>query len=517
MQEHISRLVADIAAKSSSDRVFIIGKGPSLDAVKLDALPSGVVLNLNDSERIRVGDVGIFSANWVRHSLQEDGFRCGFYLAGKPLPQSIPHQVLPPIPFELDNEDLAILRLQKPEFFDEPFVLLNALKFASALAKQRFRAVDVYLLGFDFSTTGGSMSRKLSADYSGATAAERDAVISAQDHEFRQLLRFFGSGDVLRLVHVGAKDFSAMSPAAFNRHVCGLGAAVESGPVDLAAPDHVLIVAELTNNHLGDPERLVEMIERAKESGADLIKVQKRDVDSFYTREQLATYYWSPFGETLADYRRGVELSDEMLDLLDTTCRRCGIEWFCSALDMPSYRALKRFNPRLLKVPSTISNHREFHRELAADYRGPLVVSTGATSQEYTEYVLETFSRNETLYLLHCVSAYPTPREACNVAVVRAYDAVRARHPKILPGYSSHDLGSLGSMLAVAGGARMIEKHVKLHDVEWVHFDKVAIDLATEDFARFVSDVRTAEMIVGSGEKRVLECEHHKYTVASGS
>jgi len=515
MQESISRLIADIASKSSSDKVFIIGKGPSLDAVKVDALPHGVVINLNDSERIRVGDVGIFSANWVRHSLQEDGFRCRFYLAGKPLPSSVPHEVLPPIPFELDNEDLANLRLQKPEFFDEPFVLLNALKLASALAKKRSQAIDVYLLGFDFSTTGGSMSRKLAADYSGATAAERDAIISAQDHEFRQLLRFFGSGELLRLHHVGAKDFSAMSPAAFNRRVCGLGAAVESGPVDLAAPDRVLIVAELTNNHLGEPERLVEMVERSKESGADLIKVQKRDVDSFYTQEQLASYYWSPFGETLGDYRRGVELTSEMLDLLDATCRRCGIEWFCSVLDMPSYRALNRFNPRLLKVPSTISNHRAFHRELAREYRGAMVISTGATESDYTDYVLNTFAANDTIYLLHCVSAYPTPREACNVAVVRAYEAIRARHPRILPGYSSHDLGSLGSMLAVAGGARMIEKHVKLNDVEWIHFDKVAIDLATDEFARFVSDVRTAEQMVGSGEKRVLDCEHHKYSVVN--
>jgi N-acetylneuraminate synthase len=184
---------------------------------------------------------------------------------------------------------------------------------------------------------------------------------------------------------------------------------------------------------------------------------------------------------------------------------------------MPSYRALRRFNPRLLKVPSTISNHRTFHRELATAYHGAMVVSTGATDSEYTDYVLETFSANGTIYLLHCVSAYPAPRDSCNVAVVRAYEAIRARYPKILPGYSSHDLGSLGSMLAVASGARMIEKHVKLHDVEWIHFDKVAIDLATDDFARFVSDVRTAELIVGSGEKRVLECEHHKYSVATDS
>jgi sialic acid synthase SpsE len=514
MQENISRLIADTASKSSSDRVFIIGKGPSLDAARLDALPSGVVINLNDSERILAGDVGIFSANWVRHSLQEDGFRCGYYLAGKPLPSTVPHALLPPIPLELDGEDFSVVRLERPEFYDETFVLLNALKFADALAKKRAVEIDVYLLGFDFSTTGGSLARKVGADFSGAGAAERDAIISAQDHEFRQFLRYYASGDRLRLHHVGGKDFSDLSTAAFNRRVCGLGTAKDAGPINVGCPDRVLIVAELTNNHLGDADRLVEMVEKAKESGADLIKVQKRDVESFYTKEQLRSYYWSPFGETLGEYRRGVELTDKLLGLLDETCRRCGIEWFCSALDMPSFRSLQRFNPRLLKVPSTISNHRAFHRDLAAQYHGALVVSTGATGPEYADYILETFSQNETIYLLHCISAYPTPRDACNVAVIRSYDSIRAQFPKIIPGYSSHDLGSLGSMLAVASGARMIEKHVKLHDVEWIHFDKVAIDLATDDFARFVSDVRAAELIVGSAEKRILDCEHHKYQVA---
>jgi hypothetical protein len=31
-------------------------------------------------------------------------------------------------------------------------------------------------------------------------------------------------------------------------------------------------------------------------------------------------------------------------------------------------------------------------------------------------------------------------------------------------------------MMAVAAGARMIEKHVKIGDLDWVHFDGVAID-----------------------------------------
>ena len=509
----LDELIAGLA-DGPGDTIHVIGKGPSVDAVDLSALPPGVVINLNDSERIRVGDVGIFSANWVRHSLQEEGFRCGFYLAGKPLPAEVPHVVLPPIPLELDQDELEVVRLQHADFFDEGFVLLNAIKLATRIQALRGRPQTVYFLGFDFSLSGGSLSRKVGEDRSGASLGERDAIISSQEHGFRQFLHYFAKGDRLKLVHVGHKEYSGLSPADFNRRVIGIRTERRSGPIDLGRPDRVLVVAELTNNHLGDAQRLVEMVERATEAGADLIKVQKRDVDSFYTPEQLASYYWSPFGETLGDYRRGVELNDALLDLLDETCRRCGIEWFCSVLDMPSYEAIRRFNPRLVKIPSTISNHRDYHANIAASYHGAVVVSTGYTEEEYVEHVLHTYRNNPQIYLLHCVSAYPTPRNACNVGVVRHYRDLREKDPRIVPGYSSHDLGSLGCQLAVAAGARMLEKHVKLGDVPWVHFDKVAIDLRTDEFARFVSDVRQAEEAVGDGVKRVLEIEHHKYKVA---
>lgn len=513
MQDSLSSLVRRLADLYQVNQVFILGKGPSLDEIDVDSLPPALLININDSERIKPGAVAMFSANWVRHSLAEDGFKAGFYMAGKPLPAEIPHTLLPPTPLELDHEDMNILRLEQSDFFDESFVLLNAVKLALALAKHKTRPIEVFLLGFDFSTSSGATSQKIGMDYSGAGITEREAIIASQEQSFRQFLHYFEGGDTLRLRHVGNRDFSALSTSAFNRQVCQTGGITTRSPIDLANPDRVLVVAELTNNHLGDPVRLVEMIERSKEAGADLIKVQKRDVDGFYTMEQLNSYYWSPFGKTLGDYRRGVELNDEMFELLDQTCKKQEIEWFSTILDLASYKAIQRFNPRLVKVPSTISNHRDFHRELANIYQGALVVSTGFTGQEYVDYVLETFAANEIVYMLHCISAYPAPRHACNVAVVRAYHALHRKFAKIIPGYSSHDLGSAGCMLAVASGARMIEKHVKLGNVDWIHFDKVAIDLNTSEFRRFIMDVRIAEEITGSEVKTVIDCEHHKYPV----
>jgi N-acetylneuraminate synthase len=67
-------------------------------------------------------------------------------------------------------------------------------------------------------------------------------------------------------------------------------------------------------------------------------------------------------------------------------------------------------------------------------------------------------------------------------------------------------------MLAVAAGARMIEKHVKLGNLSWIHYDGVAVDLQEGEFARFVKDIRKAESLTGSGQKVIHEQEHHKYT-----
>ncbi|GAB5560421.1 MAG: hypothetical protein SynsKO_20680 [Synoicihabitans sp.] len=510
---NISPILKSIVSKSKGKPIFVIGKGPSLDAIDCSALPDGLIVNLNDSERVLPGDVGIFSANWVRHSLQEHGFRCGHYLAGRPLPESVSHDLLPPIPIDLDNEDLNTLRLEKEIFFDESFVLLNAVKLALFCQTEYGASVDVYFLGFDFSTRTAFQSSKLGQDWAGADSRERDAIISAQEAEFKQFIHYFTKGDRLRIHHIGEKTYSDLSPIAFNQKICGAGKSSKSESINFSRPDRVLIVAEFTNNHLGDRDRLVEMVKKSKEAGADLIKIQKRDVDSFYTQEQLQSYYWSPFGETLGDYRRGVELDDAMLDLLDEACIKYNIEWFCSILDFPSYKALQRFNPKIIKVPSTISNHRDFQKRLADEYDGAIVVSTGYTEQEYVDHVLKTYEKNKVIYLMHCISAYPTPREACNVAIVGQYNTISRSDPRIIPAYSSHDLGSTGSMLAIASGARMIEKHVKLGDIEWVHFDKVAIDLSTGDFKQFVNDMRVAEEIMGVGEKKILECEHHKYAV----
>ena len=148
---------------------------------------------------------------------------------------------------------------------------------------------------------------------------------------------------------------------------------------------------------------------------------------------------------------------------------------------------------------------------MAKKYTGDIVISTGLTSPEYEDYILDKFKNNSKIYLLQCTSSYPTKDEDCSVSVVRHYRDLSKNNDRIIPGYSSHDLGSTASCLALAAGARMIEKHVKMRSVFWSHFDSVSLSLENDDFLNFVQDIRSAEIICGSEIKQIKSSEHHKY------
>ncbi|WP_312415846.1 N-acetylneuraminate synthase family protein, partial [Shinella sp.] len=167
--------------------------------------------------------------------------------------------------------------------------------------------------------------------------------------------------------------------------------------------------------------------------------------------------------------------------------------------------------PPLVKLPSTISEHTDYLAHVAKACDRGVVLSTGMTDKAYEEWVLKTFAHAPELYLMQANSAYPTPPSDANVGVVRHYSRLSKTNPRIVPAYSSHDPGWFGSALAVAAGARMVEKHVKLGNTEWAHFDAVALDLTTSAFRDYVMKMREAEVVVGSEEKTVAASEHHKY------
>jgi sialic acid synthase SpsE len=507
----------DILNKSVNHKIgmniVIIGKGASADFIDTTFFDDFVVINVNDSEKIYPGDVSVFHHEWVLNELQRVKPKCKLYITDRQLSDAPSIIYADFIPYDPDTVDFLLSRFFSNDLHIEHAILLSALKIANELGKLAKKRIKVYLIGFDFTTKKG-WSRATTLNHDEDEPELLEYLISAQEQYLQHIMSEKNRLHI-DIVHIGDKLYSLYSSEAFNNFLYSRKQLklLSSEPVTAVnkSTTNVKIVAEITTNHFGDMERLQSMILAAKNAGADYIKLQKRDVDTFYSSEELSNEYKSPFGRTFRDYRMGLELTYDDFVQVDDFCKKIGIKWFVSILDYHSYLFMKQFEPELIKLPSTISNHREYLLAVGKSYTNDLVISTGFTDKAYEEFVLNNFKAARKIYLLQCTSAYPTRIEDAQIGVVRHYYNLSKKYPKLIPGYSSHDIGSLCSQMAVAAGALMIEKHVKFGSVSWAHFDEVAINLATDDFANFVKDIRLAERIVDSEHKKIRSLEHHKY------
>ena len=519
MESFYSQLASIVSKSGTFERIVILGKGGSVAGIDKQGLSNSFVININDSERFFPGIIAIFHSPWVYESIKLNGFKASAYVTNLSVQEKCKVLSAPYKPETFDSAESLMDLFNGDAFYISDFLLLSALKLALLVNQVQQKQVEIYLLGFDFDTSEPGVV----TDFSEHDLDFKRILLRSQKACFEQMKQQLDRRGIGKFIkHVGSHPFSSFSVQEFNAR-SGVGPPLSKAPafdnqsgyaslLAKAAQGHVLIVAEFTNNHIGDAERLVQMVRLAKHSGADLVKIQKRDVETFYTHEQLNSPYDSPFGKTLGDYRNAVEMDSELMAVLEAECRKEQIVWFSSILDHPSFQFMSAYRPPLIKLPSTISDHRNYLRRIAAEFKGDLVVSTGYTDVEYESFVLSTFLKNRNLFLLQAVSSYPAPPETCQLAVVRHYDHVReSGYPNLYPGYSSHDVGSTGCMLAVAAGARMIEKHVKLGNLSWIHYDGVAIDLQDGEFAKFVKNIRKAEVLTGSGRKTIQLGEKHKY------
>lgn len=503
------------AVEDKQDRdIVILGKGPSIDLIDTALLHDFIVINVNDTEVIAPGDIAVFHHGWVLDVLEQHGPRCRLYITDRIVPGAAVCVGASYVPYTPDTADFLLSRFFSDELHIEHAIVISALKVANELARITGARKRVFLLGFDFTTKDGwSRLAAMVHDQSEPELIER--AVSAQEELLQYVLQE-KERLLIDVVHVGSKPYSFYSAEAFNDLLRTKAGVVESivGGVRDEHLYQVKVVAEITTNHFGDMERLESMILAAKRAGADYIKLQKRDVDTFYSVAELDKPYTSPFGKTFRDYRLGLELSQEQFEWVDNFCKQIGIGWFASVLDYPSYLYVRNLGADMIKLPSTISEHREFLETVGKSFVGDLVISTGFTDEAYEGFVLNKFPTARTIYLLQCTSAYPSRREDTQVGVVRHYYNMSKGDSRIRPGFSSHDVGSLCSQMAVAAGALMVEKHVKYGSVSWAHFDEVAVDLVNGDFSKFVEDVRLAERIVGGEHKTIKSAEHHKYRIA---
>ncbi|MBF0455130.1 MAG: N-acetylneuraminate synthase family protein [Magnetococcales bacterium] len=278
----------------------------------------------------------------------------------------------------------------------------------------------------------------------------------------------------------------------------------------------VYVIAEAGLNHNGSVEIARKMIDVAVEAGVDAVKFQKRTVDTLAIGSVLDAPddRFPAFGQTYRQVREHIEFDEADYKGLMAYCQEKGIDFLCTAFDTDAVDFLEKLDVGLYKLASHSLTNLALLRYLAPIGK-PVILSTGMAEWDEIDRAVAIFKEVGTpLYLLHCVSAYPTPVDQHNLSLIGKL----SQRYGLPVGYSGHEMGYLPSVVAVAMGATLVERHYTL-DRNMVGFDH-KISLEPQDLAAMVRDIRVVESLRGSGEKQVSKQEmitRHKYHVSMAS
>ena len=219
-----------------------------------------------------------------------------------------------------------------------------------------------------------------------------------------------------------------------------------------------LLIAEIGINHNGDLNIAKKLIDTAKNCNFDVVKFQKRDINLVYTKDFLASPRVSPWGKTQLDQKKGLEFGHKEYKQIDRYCKKKNILWFASAWDLNSLKFLKQFKLKYNKIASAMIIDKKFLIEVAKQKKYTFI-STGMSKRHDIDQAVKIFRKYKCQYeLMHCSSVYPLPIEDVNLVTIKHLK----KKYKCKVGYSSHENGSLISILSVVMGASSVEKHVTL-------------------------------------------------------
>jgi sialic acid synthase SpsE len=264
------------------------------------------------------------------------------------------------------------------------------------------------------------------------------------------------------------------------------------GSVDTA--QRVALVAEIGNNHEGDAAVAEQMVRAAAGAGAHAVKLQTFRAERFVAPSDARRF---------AQLKR-FELADDAVIALAGTARELGIGFISTPLDLPSVDLLEPLVD-VLKVASGDLDFFPLVRRVAASGR-PLVLSSGVSDLARINRALDEVRavRGDLrdVAVLQCTSAYPAPAADANLLAI---PWLAERLPCTV-GFSDHTIGLDAVPLAVALGARVIEKHFTLEGIE-SDFRDHELSLTPPQMAELVRRIEAAETLLGRAGKEVLEVE----------
>ncbi|MEK4406555.1 N-acetylneuraminate synthase [Sporosarcina sp. FSL K6-6792] len=290
--------------------------------------------------------------------------------------------------------------------------------------------------------------------------------------------------------------------------------------------NHTYIIAEAGVNHNGSLEMAKQLVDVAKQAGADAVKFQTFKAENLVTRAaQQAGYQVKNLGEATSQFEmlKKLELSYEEFVVLKRYCNFTKVEFLSTPFDFESVDfLLDHIGMSRVKIPSGELTNSPFIHYIATK-RKPIIISTGMATMDNIHEALSFLAYglafpdqlvdlgqvqafystveaklllNEYITVLHCTTEYPAPFETINLSAMNEMK----KELQLPIGFSDHSEGIAVPIAAMALGAVIIEKHFTL-DRSLPGPDHRA-SLEPKELAEMVDGIRAIEQSIGTGSKK---------------
>ncbi|TDE04590.1 N-acetylneuraminate synthase family protein [Flavobacterium hiemivividum] len=239
------------------------------------------------------------------------------------------------------------------------------------------------------------------------------------------------------------------------------------------------VIAEIGCNHKGEMDIAKELIKIAKIfCNVDAVKFQKRNNKELLTQAQYNAPHpneSNAYGATYGAHREYLEFDVNQHAELKNYCESIAIVYSTSVWDTTSAKEITSLQPEFIKIPSACNNNYEMLSWLCENYKGEIHISTGMTTKNETDDLVNFFitkGRNQDLVLYNCTSGYPVPFEdVCLLDINLLKEKYESKVKHI--GFSGHHLGISVDIAAYTLGANIIERHYTI-DRTWKGTDHAA-------------------------------------------
>jgi len=263
-------------------------------------------------------------------------------------------------------------------------------------------------------------------------------------------------------------------------------------------------IGEIGINHNGDFQIVKKLIDASFACGWNCVKFQKKNPNVCVPEEQKNIKKQTPWGEmSYLEYKKKMEFGKTEYDYIDKYCKEKPIDWSASVWDLESLEFIANYDIPFIKIPSAKITDKELLTK-ASKTGKRIFLSTGMSTMEEITSAVHTIISNsrQNPVIFHCNSSYPTPKEEINLNVIKT---LKQKFTWCDIGYSGHEFDLEPTVLAVALGAKYIERHITLSHELWGTDQKASLEILAMDMLK--KRCEDVELILGSEKKEITPSE----------